>query len=556
MPTLSTWRWSAALAVGVLSVATLAIAAPPPRLEYQKIKTAEEYKAAVEQVLSKATLPAAIHSRVFPPTDVLGPVAEVAHIELLSADKPLLRAFAAAQFAAQDKPSESATTAMLARLVVEDNDATTEYLVTALGKADPKIAPALLAQLAEINKARHPHSQRVPAIIEILGHLRAADAVEPLMKLAPYFWAQPVIEALGRIGDARAIEPIAAHLKKRDSERRNAAVVALSRIGGDAAAQLVLDFLSAQEGHVDELVVVELAKWKEPRLLDFMRKVLKEHSAPAARAAAARWVGLMKLHTEIPGLIQALKDEYPEVCMGAAVSLYAMGQSGRALNEVSDMLTRRGGLPHKYDEAVAALVAMGPTVVPQLVATIRDPGIEYGIKSYYAEALGKLGESGEEAAVAMARDLVPQVRVNALEALRASGNANHLPIFQRAVEHDPTPSVRSAAVVRLQDFGWPGYRIMLALIAKPGPQAERTRVAAANGLHFLTTLPDAAVALEKALSDPSPLVRREAALSLVGFPRATTLPALEAAAARERDTDVIPALRRAVEQVRQRKQIP
>lgn len=87
-------------------------------------------------------------------------------------------------------------------------------LVAALGRlGDPKAAPALTGML----KAKDSYT-RIEAI-QALGLLRAPEAVEPLIQLASNEDTEPflnkkAIEALGRIGDARAVPVLMRMLTK------------------------------------------------------------------------------------------------------------------------------------------------------------------------------------------------------------------------------------------------------------------------------------------------------------------------------------------------------
>jgi len=127
-------------------------------------------------------------------------------------------------------------------------------LVAALGKlGDPKAAPALTGML----RVKDNYT-RIEAI-QALGVLRAPEAVEPLLKLASNEDTEPflnkkAIEALGRIGDARAVPLLMRMLTK---ERQGISFYvessfALYQVGAPAAEALI----AAMENRN-----AELAKW-------------------------------------------------------------------------------------------------------------------------------------------------------------------------------------------------------------------------------------------------------------------------------------------------------
>ncbi len=545
-------RWSG-VAILVALIFCQAAAGQPAPLELAKVKTAAEYKAAVERILADDKLPwSVLHTTIFPPADVLGPQAQAVHLELLVSENKRVRAFAAGRLAEEDKPSAEVAALLLERLMADDDYQTRQFLVVALGKAGPEIVPSLLAQLQKLAAGEKRDDQRTFALIEILGQLRATDAVEPLLAMIKTYSVRHVIIALGRIGDARAAASIVPLLKDHRYELRSAAAIALSRIDDDAGRQALLDHLLSHEGDIPVEVVAAMVEWKEPRLLPAMQETLKSHRDPGARAAAARWMGESKLRSELPRLTEALKDQYPEVSMAAATALHAMGQTRVAMDEIRNTLTKSGGFTHKNREAIAALVAIGPGIAPTVAATLRDTKVDMAAREHYAQALGQMGPQGQAAATALLRDKEGEVRSLAMTALAASKDIKHLAAMERIAETDPESFVRRHAAHRIEDYGWPGYRILFKLIAKQGPQFEQTRLAAATALESCTTLPDAALALGKALSDPSPRVRRQAAISLTWFPPASAIPTLEAAAAREQDKVVAGAIKQALDQLRQR----
>jgi HEAT repeat protein len=127
-------------------------------------------------------------------------------------------------------------------------------LAAALGKlGDPRAAPALIGLLRSKD-----NYTRIEAI-QALGLLRAPAAVEPLLKLASEedtepFLSKKAIEALGRIGDARAVPVLLRMLTK---ERRGISFYvessfALYQVGTPAASALI----EAMQGRD-----AELAKW-------------------------------------------------------------------------------------------------------------------------------------------------------------------------------------------------------------------------------------------------------------------------------------------------------
>lgn len=91
-----------------------------------------------------------------------------------------------------------------------------------------------------ISALRHPEPATPRRAAWILGELHEASGVEPLIKALeiskdPYL-LESIVEALGKIGNARAIEPLAQLLGTSYLIVRLAAVRALASIGGRRAA--------------------------------------------------------------------------------------------------------------------------------------------------------------------------------------------------------------------------------------------------------------------------------------------------------------------------------
>jgi HEAT repeat protein len=129
------------------------------------------------------------------------------HTQLATQKRPEVKAALAR--ALGDLKSPSSLEPLQAALDPEATDTDTalanKELVAALGKlGDPKAAPALTGML----RAKDNYT-RIEAI-QALGAIRAPEAVEPLLKLASNEDTEPflhkkAVEALGRIGDARAV---------------------------------------------------------------------------------------------------------------------------------------------------------------------------------------------------------------------------------------------------------------------------------------------------------------------------------------------------------------
>lgn len=186
-------------------------------------------------------------------------------------------------------------------------------------------------------------------------------------------------EALGLLGDARALEPLRARLQDPDGEVRTNAAVALIRIGD---AQLFPEVVKALR-HPDPRVVIGAA-------------------VALGRLADARVV---------PNLIEAFKTENAEV--GAAVA-WALGQCGdpAALPWLITAVEQGFAVAN----ACEALGRIGdPRAQPALLRALEHASDE--VRAYAARALGLLRREPDGAGAPLAEPLAAHLAVPELKAL-------------------------------------------------------------------------------------------------------------------------------------------
>jgi HEAT repeat protein len=226
-----------------------------------------------------------------------------------------------------------------------DTHLANKELAAALGKlGDKKAAPALVSLL----KSRDNYT-RIEAI-QALGALRAPEAVEGLIQLASDENAEPflnkkAIEALGRIGDARAVPMLMRMLTK---ERRGISFYvessfALYQLGTPAADAL----LAAVEGRDGELAT--WAKQNGVHAASYVMKGAQILGDLRDRRAEAALIKQLAFKNEDPR-IQAL------VRMQAAEALGRM-RATAAARPISALLTEED--PTVRTSYVRALVLLG-----------------------------------------------------------------------------------------------------------------------------------------------------------------------------------------------------
>jgi HEAT repeat protein len=193
--------------------------------------------------------------------------------------------------------------------------------------------------------------------------------------------------------------------------------------------------------------------------------------------------------------------------------------------------------PRDTAKGTAKVERLGVRALPQIIATLRDPGSEHNHRRAALRASGILGVAAEPVIPEVAAALPePDLTADAAVALSFMG-PKALPPLEQALSRDD-PAVRREA---LRSIGKLRFRaplhshdvLPLLLDAMRDPDGG-VRAVAATYLGIMHDDPDASVPLlAQALGDPDLAVRRAAASALGSFgtAAAAALPALKKAAA-------------------------
>jgi HEAT repeat protein len=284
------------------------------------------------------------------------------------------------------------------------------------------------------------HESAAEALVRL-----GASAVAPLIDLlkqeknGPLL---PAVEVLGKIGDAHAVEPLIGALKNESEKVREAAAIALVRIGSPAIDPLV-NTLKFENKAVRTAAIAILTKldWKPEKdeagayywivkrqwnecvdigsaAVDPLITALKDQEALRSdewqeRQAAVRALGRIGKPATGP-LISALKFEDEDVCKAAVDALGQIGEP--AVQPLIDALS-----DEYYGVCMAAAEALGkigdPRAVEPLIAALKNGGW-YMIRKAAAEALGRIGDPrAVEPLIAVLKDEYFKVREAGTEAL-------------------------------------------------------------------------------------------------------------------------------------------
>ena len=258
-------------------------------------------------------------------------------------------------------------------------------LVESLSDADPGVkavacaslgirkSQAAVLALVELLRSAMRSDYRVgSAAAEALGQIGDPRAVEPLARAlrGDSVVAGPALKALAALKDPRAVAPII-ELQRHDLERNSLEVAfALKAIGqpgldGLVAALEARPPLPAEERRAIALAVMYT---EDPRIEAGVLRALMDQD-PTVRSRLASALGRMKSRKAVDPLLRLVDDADRTVSAGAAGALGLIGD-----NRASATLARAladPARPHLHDVAVGALgMIAGPAAADALIVRL------------------------------------------------------------------------------------------------------------------------------------------------------------------------------------------
>ncbi len=268
---------------------------------------------------------------------------------------------------------------------------------------------------------------------DIPGLLKNLDQDDPQLR-------QAAIEALGRVGDSAALEPLLAALEEADP--------ALSQAASQAAQQV-------------------LARLADPAAIPTLDQAL-QHSDPAIRRAALDAIGRLGGVEALDPLAAALSDPQLELRQAAATRL---AQVIQGLEQAGDSPALQAALAHTHPQvrgqAAAALGRLGGEgALESLLAALQDD--DPSVRQALVSALAELGEPALAALSELFYD-DPALRELAGEALAGFGPLA-APSLAPALQ-SPDPALRLAAIQALGETGDETIvPQLLPLLSDPDPE--------------------------------------------------------------------------------------
>jgi HEAT repeat protein len=274
-------------------------------------------------------------------------------------------------------------------------------------RAEAVIEPALY-NLQPLDDSRKGAAIKA---LGLVGDRRATPEIIPFLEDKDN--REGAVTSLGQIGDPRGVEPILATLTETEKRYRDAAILALRRIGKPAFPALVRE-LGSTDVLMRRAAAEALIGSSSPRVNGALMAALSDPDVQV-RAAAASALGWQGNVAAVPTLVFALSDDAWQV-VDAAVG--ALGEIGvDAVQPLLAFLARPdSGVTVQY-QISRALAAIGKPAVVQLTAALeRDDPV---VQKWVSVALGEIGDARAVGAIEkLAESASPEVRWVAQEQLR------------------------------------------------------------------------------------------------------------------------------------------
>ncbi len=260
--------------------------------------------------------------------------------------------------------------------------------------------------------------------------------------------------ALGRIGDVRAVEPLANALTDLDERVRSTAAEGLGRIGDKRALESLIHALNDKEAYVRWHAAEGISDLADEQAVEALVIALDDDEE-LVRYFAARGLGNIRDSRAVEALMGAVYDSDDGVVYNAIDSLAKIGDV-RAAKALSLALAYQD--EEIYERAELALRQFGETAVAPLIVALRDSDDD--IRQYAALALGIIGSSrAVEALITSLTDTDPDVRWHAAVALGKIEDVHSVGSLIRTLadkgRHWTGNRVRDAAAEALQQIGTP-----------------------------------------------------------------------------------------------------
>ena len=304
-----------------------------------------------------------------------------------------------------------------------------------------------------------------------IENLLAKHNVRALTKALAYkawYVRKAAAEALGKLQDVRAIEPLTIALKDEDKDVRRAAAEALDSLHW----QPHKDEASAYYW-ISKKNIAPCAEIGEPALFPLIRVLAERNQADCRVAVEA--LGKIGDPRAIPALISLLREAgWGFVGNAATEALSQMGSEG--VDQVLDLLRDPA-----TDVRLAAVRALGGIGDPEAVEPLKNAlnDSDKDVRQAAAVALGKLGAPAVDSLIAAIPDKA--VAAHAIQALGTIVDPRAIPPLIAALR-DEDYGVRAAAVEAIGRYDKTAVDPLVEALHDPQKDARRSAAEALDNL--------------------------------------------------------------------------
>jgi len=397
-------------------------------------------------------------------------------------------------------------------------NAATEVLI----QLNRRALPGLMGMINQVN------SEVKKFIIDILGEIADARAT-PVLLVALRDENENVqvsaIEALGKVRDERSIDPMIELLKRENHLLAFAAVKALERIGNPRAVEPLIKALG--KPILQRVALEALGKMGDMRALNFLLSSLQSGPKKVRDSALRALMTLLEGQPETSSIsivrrlresyskdlfgyfIEALSDSNQQVKRGAIRVLGWLGE----VKSIPALLPLLGG-EHRED-VIETLVNLKRDAVGPLSLELVKQGDS--IREGIAVVLGRIGDrKGTASLVRLLSDPNGHVRQAAATALGRVTDPMSIRGLVQLLD-DPFENVQAAAAHALAQIKSKNLSsVLLGLLQSDKPSFRRNAASILGRIRERESIPQ----LSLVLKDPVPEVRKAAVEALGSFDQA------------------------------------
>jgi HEAT repeat protein len=230
----------------------------------------------------------------------------------------------------------------------------------------------------------HVIRRRAADALGSIGDVRAVQPLSAALKDADSYVPERAACALGKIGDIRAVHPLIAALADPHPQTQSAAAAALAKMGAPAVEPLI-GALASEDREVRCWVADALGKMADTRAVEALVAVLRDPDSEVRRRAAGALAKMADPRAVGP-LVAALSDASGGVRLAAADALSSLGwkpDRGEA-----------GGAYWVARQNWGRCARIGARAVMPLIGALSGTdSADYMVRIWATEALGKIGDA-------------------------------------------------------------------------------------------------------------------------------------------------------------------